>query len=386
MKVTAVETFIVEGLNSPLVFCAIRTDEGITGYSEFGEGRLAKGMAGLVEDLAVHVIGKDPRAVEAHYIQMVRASRMSYGGATWNAIAGLELALWDIKGKALGVPVYELVGGPTRDKQKVYWSHMLSYQVSSYERLGTEPVRSYDDVRKVIAQASEWGYDTFKTNIQLPGDPFTSLAQGRSGPHDQTLTREILDAAVKQMEVIRDEVGPDMGICLDVNEHFKADGHIRLAQALEPFNLTWMELDNLDAESVRMVKDATTTPICTGEQRLGPLNYRDLFELRAMDVCKLDVQWQGFIPSRRAANMAELYEINVAPHNFNGHLSTFQTMNFCASVTNVKISESDPVQVPWRDELVTDVPDINAGMVTIPTKPGWGTDLDEAALKKYAAD
>jgi len=103
-----------------------------------------------------------------------------------------------------------------------------------------------------------------------------------------------------------------------------------------------------------------------------------------MDVCKVDVQWQGFIPSRRVANMAELYDINIAPHNFNGHLSTFQTMNLCASVTNVKISESDPVQVPWRDELVIDLPDINNGMVTIPVKPGWGTDLNESALKQYA--
>ena len=385
MKITSVEVFAVEGLNQPLLFCAIRTDQGIVGYSEFGEGRLAHGMTGLIRDLSDQLLGKDPRAVEAHYIQMIRSTRMAYGGATWQAIAGIELALWDIKGKALDVPVYELLGGPTRTHQQVYWSHMLTYQVRSYKQLGTKPVRSYDDIREIVAQAGEMGYDTFKTNIQLPGDPFVNLSQGRSGPHDQTLTREILSAAVKQMEVIRDEVGPDMGICLDVNEHFKADGQIRLAQAMEPFNLTWMELDNLDAQSVRMVKDATSTPICTGEQRLGPSNYRDLFELRAMDVCKVDVQWQGLIPARRVSNMAEVYDINIAPHNFNGHLSTFQTMNLCASVTNVKISESDPVQVPWRDELVTNLPVIDQAMVSIPTEPGWGTELNEESLKKYAA-
>ena len=384
MKVTAIETFAVKGLSSPLMFCAIRTDEGITGYSEFGGGRLANGLLGLVKDLSAYIIGKDPRAVEAHYIQMLRVSQEAYGGATWQAIAGIELALWDIKGKAIGMPVHELVGGPTRTEQKVYWSHMLSYQIGAYEKLGTEPIRSYDDVRQAVSQAAAQGYDTFKTNIAFPGNPFTRLDQGRSGPHDQTLTRETLNAAIKQLEVMRDEVGPDMGICLDVNQHFKADGHIRLAKALEPFNLTWMEFDNLDAKSVRMVKDSTSTPICTGEQRLAPLNYRDLFELRAMDVCKVDVQWQGFIPSRRVANMAELYDINIAPHNFNGHLSTFQTMNLCASVSNVKISESDPVQIPYRDELVTELPEINNGVVTISKRPGWGTDLNEDALKKYA--
>ena len=151
-----------------------------------------------------------------------------------------------------------------------------------------------------------------------------------------------------------------------------------------PYDLMWMELDNLDAQSCRMVKDATRTPICTGEQKLAPLNYYPLFELRAMDVVKIDLQWQGFIPARRVANMAEHFDMNIAPHNYNTHMSTFQTMNLCASVTNVKNSEGDPVQAPWRDERVTVLPDIDNGMVTIPTAPGWATELNEDALKKYA--
>ena len=151
MKITSVETFAVEGLNQPLMFCAIKTDQGIVGYSEFGEGRLAQGMKGLVRDLSNQLLGEDPRAVEAHYIQMIRSTRMAYGGATWQAIAGIELALWDIKAKALEIPVYELLGGPTRSHQRVYWSHMLSYQVRSYEKLGTKPVRSYGDIREVVA-------------------------------------------------------------------------------------------------------------------------------------------------------------------------------------------------------------------------------------------
>ena len=384
MKITAVETFIVKGNFAPWIFCAIRTDEGLTGYAEFGEGRVWRGMCGLVEDIAPLLIDKDPRAVEAHYIHMVRSTRMVYGGATWQAIAGIELALWDLKAKALGVPVYELVGGPTRTHQKVYWSHLLSYQANYHEQLGCEPVRSYDDIRALVRAAMDAGYDTFKTNILLPGEPFRGLGQGRSGPHDQTLTREILNVAIKQIEVMREEAGPEAQICLDVNENFKVDGQIRLAQALEPYELMWLEMDNLDAESCRMLKDSTRTPICTGEQRLGPINYADLLSSRAMDACKLDLQWQGFIPARRVANMAELYDINIAPHNFNSHLSTFQTMHLCASVTNIKISESDPTAVPWRDEVVTAVPVVEQGMIEIPTGPGWGAELDEKVAKKYA--
>ena len=384
MKVTGIDTFLVKSLGRPWMYCAVRTDEGITGYSEFGVGDLAKGLQGLVEDLSRHIIGKDPRSVEQHYTNMVRSSRSAYGGATWMAIAGIELALWDVKGKAMGVPVHELVGGPTRSEQKVYWSHLVSFQSTNYKALGREPLRNYDDIKALMRMALDAGYDTVKTNIQIPGDPFRTISQGTVGPHDQVLSRELQNAAVRQISAMREEAGPDAHICLDVNVNFKAEAQIRLGQALEPYDLMWMEIDNLDAESLRMVKNATRTPICSGEQKLGPLNYLELLQNRSMDFMKLDVQWQGFIPARRAANMAELFDINVAPHNYNSHLSNFQTMNLCASINNVRISESDPVQAPWREELFTVLPEVNNGMMKIPTGPGWGTDLREDMAKKYA--
>ena len=384
MKVTGIDTFLVKSLTRPWLYCAVRTDEGITGYSEFGVGDLAKGLTGLVEDLSRHIIGKDPRSVEQHYTNMVRSSRSAFGGATWMAIAGIELALWDVKGKAMGVPVHELVGGPTRTEQKVYWSHLVSFQSTNYKALGREPLRNYDDIKALMRMALDAGYDTVKTNIQIPGDPFRTISQGTVGPHDQVLSRELQNAAVRQISAMREEAGPDAHICLDVNVNFKAEAQIRLGQALEPYDLMWMEIDNLDAESLRMVKNATRTPICSGEQKLGPLNYLELLQNRSMDFMKLDVQWQGFIPARRAANMAELFDINVAPHNYNSHLSNFQTMNLCASVNNVRISESDPVQAPWREELFTVLPEVNNGMMKIPTGPGWGTELREDMAKKYA--
>ena len=384
MKVTGIDTFLVKSLGRPWMYCAVRTDEGITGYSEFGVGDLAKGLQGLVEDLSRQIIGKDPRSVEQHYTNMVRSSRSAYGGATWMAIAGIELALWDVKGKAMGVPVHELVGGPTRSEQKVYWSHLVSFQSTNYKALGRDPLRNYDDIKALMRLALDAGYDTVKTNIQIPGDPFRTISQGTVGPHDQVLSRELQNAAVRQISAMREEAGPDAHICLDVNVNFKAEAQIRLGQALEPYDLMWMEIDNLDAESLRMVKNATRTPICSGEQKLGPLNYLELLQNRSMDFMKLDVQWQGFIPARRAANMAELFDINVAPHNYNSHLSNFQTMNLCASINNVRISESDPVQAPWREELFTVLPEVNNGMMKIPTGPGWGTELREDMAKKYA--
>lgn len=386
MKVTSVEVVAVEGLSAPWMFCIIRTDEGLSGYSEFGEGRFANGMAGLVRDISSLIVGQDPRQVEKLYMDMMRETQSAYGGATWQAMAGIELALWDVKAKALGVPVYELFGGPTRTEQQVYWSHLGTYQAGRAERIGAKPIMSLDDACRLVEVAKSAGYDAFKTNILIPNDngPWSGIDQGRSGPHDQTMTRELVDIAVHQISAFREVAGPKMEICLDVNVNFKAAGQIRLAHALEPYDLFWMEIDNLDAKSLRMVKDSTRVPICTGEQKLGPINYLPLFEERAMDVVKVDVQWQGFTPARNAAKMAEVYDMNIAPHNFNGHLSTFQTMNLCASINNVLISESDPAQVTWRDELVTHVPEIKNGRVTIPTRPGWGTELNEDALKKHA--
>ena len=166
MKITAIETFVVDGGMRPWLYCAVRTDEGITGYSEYGTV-FPNGMVGLVEDLSETLIGKDPRAVEKLYFDMYRTTRSIPGGATGHAIAGIELALWDVKAKALGVPVYELVGGPFRDKQMVYFSHLASYRATSAELLGKKPLRTMQDVADCASEAAEMGYKAFKNNIGL---------------------------------------------------------------------------------------------------------------------------------------------------------------------------------------------------------------------------
>ncbi|MEX0763170.1 MAG: mandelate racemase/muconate lactonizing enzyme family protein [Dehalococcoidia bacterium] len=384
MKITSVETIVTRGLSRPWLFCVIRTDEGVTGYSEFGNGYIPHGLVGLVRDLSTLIIGKDPRPVEKHYMDMYRFTRAQWGGAMQMAIAGVELALWDIKGKALGVPVYELMGGPHRDHQRVYWSHLASYHASSWKNAGVEPLRTWDDVAACVQLAKDAGYTAFKTNIVFPGDPPRSISQGTMGPHDQNLSTDLLNHAVQQLSIMREAAGPDMDICLDINVNFKTEGAIRLGRALEPYRLFWMEIDNQDAKSLAQLKASTKTPICTGEQHLTMRQYQPFFEHRAMDTVKVDVQWQGFAAAKKVADLAETYEMNIAPHNYNGHLSTFQSLNLTASVSNVRIMESDPLQAEWRDELFTNLPEIENSHMKIPQGPGWGTDLDEDAAMKYA--
>jgi len=183
---------------------------------------------------------------------------------------------------------------------------------------------------------------------------------------------------------MREAVGPDIDICLDVNANFKPNEAIRLGRELEPHTLFWLEIDSQDPRALAQLKGSIRTPICGGEQLLTVRQYRPYFELGAMDVAMVDVQWQGFSAAKKVADLAETYELNIAPHNYNGHLSTFQSLNLCASVSNVKIMESDPEQAPCRDELFTVLPEITSGHMKIPTAPGWGTELNEKAARKYA--
>ena len=387
MKITGIETFVVNtGFkpHRPWHFCAIRTDEGITGYSEFGSDGLTRGLVGLVQDLGLRLIGKDPTAVEKHYLDLYRAVRQASFGATQQALAGIELALWDIAGKALGVPVWRLMAGPHRERQRVYWSHCATYRVENWELFRVNPLRTMKDVADCAREAAAKGYTALKTNIIWPGDPARRITQGRTGPHDQLATRQIVDQAVAQIAAMREAVGREVDICLDVNVNFKPNEALLLARELEPFKLFWMEIDNQDADALRELREGTRTPICAGEQLVTTRQYRPFFERHAMDIAMVDVCWQGFSAAKQVADLAETYEINVAPHNYNGHLSSFQALNFVASVSNVKIMESDPDAVPIRDELFTVLPEIKDGQMTIPTQPGWGTELNEKAARKHA--
>jgi L-alanine-DL-glutamate epimerase-like enolase superfamily enzyme len=387
MKITGVETFAVNtGFRParPWLFCAVRTDAGLTGYSEFGCDGITRGLQGLVQDLVERLIGKDPTAVDKHAMDLYRYTRQAAYGATQMAIAGLELALWDLAGKALGVPVWRLFGGPHRERQRVYWSHCATYRVENWELFGVKPLRTMADLGAAAREVVGRGYTAFKTNIIWPGEPARRISQGKLGPHDQLATREIIDQAAAQIAVMREAVGPDVDICLDVNVNFKPVEAIRLGHALEPYQLFWLEIDNQDARALAGLRSAIRTPICGGEQLLTVRQYRPYFEAQALDVVMVDVQWQGFSAAKKVADLAETHELNVAPHNYNGHLSTFQSLNLCAAVSNVKIMESDPDAVPLRDELFTRLPEVKDGHMTVPSAPGWGTELNEAAARKHA--
>ena len=386
MKITKIETFIVDGGWRPWIFVKVETDEGVTGYGECSDGRNPNGVAGTIQDLTPLLIGRDPRVYEMLFWDMIRGSRQSPGGIAAKAIAGIELALVDIKAKALDVSVVELFGGPTRESVRVYWSHCGSSRVGNYELIGVPPLRTMQDITTLGHEVVEKGFTALKTNIVIPGEPasvYFSGFGGGSGTTDGNVTSELLRHIETLISTFRDAIGPDVGLNLDLNFNFKPEACMRIAQMLEPYNLLWLEIDMYHHDAIRQIKDSTTTKICTGENLYYMREYIPYFESRAADVFMVDVPWNGFSQSKKIGDLAEVYQFNVAPHNYYSHLATYISASLCAVLPNVRIMEVDIDDVPWKDDLTTHVPEIVDGYMKIPTGPGWGTDLNEEVVKAH---
>ena len=386
MKVTGIETFIVDAGWRPWTFVKVETDEGITGYGECSDARSPHGVVGTIDDLEPLLIGRDPRAFEMRFWDMIRGTRQSPGGIAAKAIAGIELALIDIKAKALGISVVELFGGPTRDTVRLYWSHCGTTRATHSELLGTPPIRTMADIADLGREVARRGYTALKTNIVVPGE--TAQVQfagfgGGPGTTDQVVTTRLLRHIEELIGTFRDAVGPDVDINLDLNFNFKPEGAKRIARVLEQFDLLWLEVDMYSPEGIREIKDSTTTRICTGENLFYMREYLPYFELRAADVFMIDVPWNGFSQAKKVGDLAEAYQFNVAPHNYYSHLATFIGASLCGVLPNVRIMEIDVDDVPWKDDLTTSKPEIVDGDLTIPTAPGWGTDLNEDVARSH---
>ena len=386
MKITNIETFIVDAGWRPWTFVKVETDEGITGYGECSDGRNPNGVVGTIKDFTTLMIGRDPRAYEMRFWDMIRGSRQSPGGIAAKAIAGIECALVDIKAKALGISVVELFGGPTRDDVRVYWSHCGSSRARNYELIGVPPLKSMDDIAALGREVVERGFTALKTNVIFPGDTasvhFGGFGGG-PGTTDGNVTPQVLRHIETLIGTFREAVGPDVGINLDLNFNFKPEACMRIAKVLEQFDMLWLEIDMYDHEAIRQIKDSTTTKICTGENLYYMREYLPYFECRAADVFMIDVPWNGFAPSKKIGDLANVFQLNVAPHNYYSHLATYMSASLCAVLPNVRIMEIDIDDVPWKDDLTTHVPDITDGYMKVPTRPGWGTELNEEVAKAH---
>ncbi|MBI3274017.1 MAG: mandelate racemase/muconate lactonizing enzyme family protein [Candidatus Colwellbacteria bacterium] len=389
MKITKIETINCDAGWRVWTFVKVSTDKGITGWSEctdaFGS---TLGVRAVIYDLSSFLIGKDPRLVEKLYWDIYRMTRQSPGGIVSKAIAGIENALLDIKAKELGISVCELFGGPVRDRIDLYWSHCGTTRARAADKANVRAVKNLADIAALAREVKDRGYRAIKTNIILFNDEIPEVYmpgfnRSKGGP-ELNVDERILYGAREYISVWRSALGADCGIILDANFNFKTEGYCRLARSLEEFGLMWLEVDSYDPAALRDIRMSAHLPICTGETLYSTRDFRPYFEMHAMDVATVDVAWNGFLQSRKIADMAELYEMNIAPHNHHSHLSTMMAAQFAALIPNVRILEIDVDDVPWKDEIVTNVPRIENGSLIIPQGPGWGTEINEEAVRAHA--
>jgi galactonate dehydratase len=392
MKITGFETFQVDGGWESFSFLKMTTDEGLVGWSEYNEARGRKGLTGLVLSLGQPLVGKDPRAVNAIDALLYAQTRSTTGGLQSHASAALINACVDIKAKALGVPVHELLGGAVRGRIPVYWSHCGLFRARYAHLFGkvidTPPVRTLDDLRDVGREVQKHGFKALKTNVLIfdkDGARLHGPGTGR-GPGHPALNADadVINSIVAQLEALRDGAGPQVRLAVDLNFHYKPEGLRQIAKKVEPFDLMWLEMDLYEPGALSLIRKSSATPIGSLEAVLGRRAFRNYLDRHAVDVAIIDVQWNGMPEALRMASMADAYEVNVAAHNSSGPLSTVISGHFCSVVPNLRTMEIDMDEVPWRPQLLTNPYRVENGEFLLPPGPGWGTDIDEDVAREHA--
>ena len=380
MRITAVEPFACDGGLREFGFLKVSTDEGITGWAETYDWHTSASLVAALRVMGRGLVGEDPRRIELFN------ERTWYGGRPgvperMKVLAAIDMALYDIKAQWLGVPVYELLGGRFRDRIPLYWSHFATYRAIWPEVVGVAPQSTYrewaEGARDVVAQ----GYKVLKTNLIQEAGP----GQRARLPayRDGVIDKRTIDEAVTWIGTLRDVVGPTIGISVDVQFDYRMGGIVQLARALEPFDLYWLEVEDLDPDALLAARQQTRTRLCHGESLIRREQFRPFFQRHVTDVVMLETLANGITETRRIAEMAELYDVMVSPHNWMSPLGTMINAQLCAALPNVEILEIDIDDVPWKMDLLTHPFEIEDGQLIVPDRPGWGTAIDEEVLRAH---
>ncbi|HOA94476.1 MAG TPA: mandelate racemase/muconate lactonizing enzyme family protein [Quisquiliibacterium sp.] len=368
-------------------FVKLTTADGVVGWSEFDEGYDAVGVSTAIRHLAPHVLGEDVMAHERIHARLCGVARQSLTGVLVRAIGAIENAVLDAKARTLNVPCHALFGGKVRDRVRVYWSHCGTWRISRPDHY-PPAVRTLDDVRALGAEVRARGFTALKTNIFRPTPHgLRGWAPGfaRAGDMERTPPRAVLTGLRDYLQALRDGAGPDMDILLDLNFNARTEGYLSFLRALADLGLYWVEIDTPSPAALATIRAASPCTISGCESLTSLVEFLPFFEREALDVAIIDAVWIGVWQSLKIAAAADAYQVNVAPHNYYGHLSTMMTAHFCAAVPNLKIMETDIDRIAADAELFTVAPTYEAGHLVVPDTPGWGTAPVEAALERYPA-
>ena len=367
MKITGIKTLVVNAEMRNWVFCKVETDQA--GLFGWGEGSLewkTRAVVGAVEDIAPMVVGEDPRRVEHIYQKVYRQSFWRLGVIGMSALSAIDQALWDIKGKALGVPVFELLGGQVRERVRMY-THLGGGDMRAvYETFAVEPL--IDLAQRVAAK----GYTAIKVVFVPYSEPLEGIPKIRR--------------FALLMERLRDAIGDSIDIMIDFHGRTYPAMAIQYINAVEEFRPYFCEepVPPENVEALVEVTRAVRVPIATGERLVGRGQFRPIFEQRACHVIQPDIcHCGGLSEAKKIAAAAETYQMGVAPHNPLGPIANAVALHFALSTPNFLIQEDMLTDVPWRWDVVNSSLQTESGYWLPTTQPGLGIEVNEAKAKQH---
>ncbi len=404
MKIVRLKTAVVEG-NFDWTFVRLETDEGIRGL---GECFFAPGLTAILRSLEPLLVGEDPRDVHRLFrkLQLATSGAGSVAGIVYNAISGIEAALWDVLGQWLEVPIYRLLGGKFRDEVRIYadchggealesLDEVLRSRQPSwvkrdprhkpkdyYGEAKGEPASAPGDYGKRALAMKSQGYTALKFDLDVPG------TEGFD-PHNRCLSNRAMDHMVSLIGAVRDAVGYEIDLAADCHWRYSVSDVIKVAQALEPFRLLWLEdpVPPESLEALRAVAARVRVPIATGENLYLFHGFREMLQAHAVGIATPDLQKVGGLAvACQIAQFADSQTIPIAPHNISSPVGTLLSAHFCAAIPNFLVLEFHASDVPFWNDLVEGMPNpiIQNGTIRLPDKPGLGVALNEKVARKYA--
>ena len=360
MKVTDIKLFTVDCFRTNWVFVKVYTDEGIDGVGEATLEYKEKALWGAVEHIKEYLVGKNPLDIEKHWHAIYRDAYWRGGPVLMSALSAVEMALWDILGKSLNVPVYQLLGGKVHDKVRIYVNGWFA-GAKEPEEFGA---KAKEAVKRGVT-AMKW-------------DPF--------GKNYLNISNAELDKALRNVAAVREAVGNEVDLLIEGHGRFNVPTGIKIAKELEQFKPMFFEEpvppDNLEA--LKMVRDKSPVAISAGERLYTRWDYKEMFDLKAADYIQPDISHAGGIMElKKIAAEAECRYIPFAPHNPSGPVANAATLQLAATCPNFEILEIMYSDVEWRKDVTNESLEYKDGYMTIPDKPGLGIEINEEECLKH---